>query len=133
MSGAVLYSEGIVEIIEILKLLGGDPRTIDTSLFYEQGTVTAAAAVPILRVQSNADIYSILQIQFSQTSGRGRYLTTGGLPSAAGFGMPILSGGTELIIRGAENINRFLMIAEAGETMEYNAQLFKAQAWAGIR
>lgn len=128
-----MYAPGIDVIIELLKLLAGDPTTVDRALYYEQGTVTDTDVSTIQRVQSQAEEYSILLLQFSETSGRGRYLITGANPSAAGVGMPIISGGTQLTIRGVDNINNFRMISETGQTMEYNALLFKAQAWQRFR
>ena len=128
-----LYSAGLADAVKLLQLLTGDPRFVDTALLYEQLAITDAAIVVIPRVQSQSIIYSIAEIQFSETSGRGRYLMTGGLPTAAGFGMPIVSGGTRLVIRGAENLTKFAMIAEAGETMEANITLFKAQIWMDTR
>ena len=128
-----LYAPALVEIVALLKLIAGDPTTVDQALVYEQGTVTDTVAVAIQRVQAQIENYSILIVAFSETSGRGRYLPTGSSPTAAGVGMPILSGGAVIIVRGTDNINRFRMIAETGQTMEYNALLFQAQAWMGKR
>lgn len=124
-----IYSPGLEEIVRLLRLTAGDPSQTDKAVFYEQATVTAAAVVRISRVAAAAESFSILMITFSETSGRGRYQITGGEPTAAGVGMPIISGGTTLIIKGVDNINNFKMVAETGQTMEYNALLFKAQAW----
>src|SRR5688572_12834731 len=93
------------EIIRLLKLQAGDPATVDRALAYEQGDVTDVEVSIIERLRADTEAWSILFIQFSQTSGTGRYLITGGNPSAAGEGMPILSGGSQLIIRGVDNIN----------------------------
>jgi hypothetical protein len=127
------YAPALVEVVALLKLMAGDPTTIDRAMEYSQGTVTDTAVTAIARVQSQSENFSILLIQFSETSGTGRFLVTGANPTAAGFGMPILSGGTTLTIRGVDNINQFRMIAETGQTMEFNALLFKAQAWQGQR
>lgn len=123
---------GLNEIIRLLKLQAGDPATVDRAIAFEQGDVTDAAVERIDRLAADTEAWSILYIQFSQPSGTGRYLITGTNPTAAGFGMPILSGGSQLIIRGVDNINNFRMIAETGQTMQYNALLFKAQAWREI-
>lgn len=124
-----IYSPGLEEIVRLLRLTAGDPSQTDKAVFYEQATVGATSVVRIARVAAAAESFSILMITFSETSGRGRYQITGGEPTAAGVGMPIISGGTTLIIKGVDNINNFRMIAETGQTMEYNALLFKAQAW----
>lgn len=123
------YVPALVEIIELLRLSAGDPSKTDKALFYEQGSVADTAVSVITRVASQAESYSVLIVQFSETSGRGRYQITGANPTAAGVGMPIISGGSQLTIRGVDNINNFKMIAETGQAMQYNALLFKAQAW----
>jgi hypothetical protein len=123
------YVPALVEIIQLLRLSAGDPAKTDKALFYEQGNVVDTAITVVARVQAQAESYSIMIIQFSETSGRGRYQMTGANPTAAGVGMPIISGGTQLTIRGVDNINNFKMIAETGQAMQYNALLFKAQAW----
>lgn len=128
-----LFAPGIGEIIELLKLTAGDPSKADKAIAFEQGTVTDTAVSTVLRLAAQAEVWSILMIQFSEASGRGRFLITGANPSAAGFGMPILSGGTLLTIKGVDNINNFRMIAETGQSMEFNALMFKAQAWMGQR
>lgn len=127
-----LYAPALPEIIRLLELVAGDPSTVDKAIAYEQSTVTDADVVGIERVADGSEGWSILMIQFAASSGAGRYLTTGGFPSAAGFGMPIPAGGTIIIIRGVDNIVNFKMIAETGQTMISNALLFKAQAWRGI-
>jgi hypothetical protein len=129
----VVYAPGISEMIALLNLIAGDPQQVDKAIFFEQGTVVDTAVTVIGRVQARAENYSILQIQFSSTSGLGRWLCTGADPSAAGFGMPILSGGAFLEIRGVDNIENFKMIAETGQTMQYNALLYKAQRWMAQR
>jgi hypothetical protein len=123
------YIPALIEIIELLKLNAGDPAKADKALFYEQNTVADTAVVKLTRTQAQAENYSILIVTFSETSGRGRYQITGSDPTAAGVGMPIISGGSTLTIRGIDNINNFRMIAETGQAMQYNALLFKAQAW----
>jgi hypothetical protein len=129
----VLHAPALKEMVELLRLLAGDPKTIDKAQYFEQGLVTDTAVSFIQRVASYSEEYSILMVQFSETSGRGRFDMTGGDPTAAGRGMPILAGGSLIVVRGVDNINRFKMIAEVGQSMQYNALLFKAQMWMGER
>lgn len=123
------YSPGLEQIVALLQLAAGDPSKSDKAMFFEQGPVSDLAVTRIARVAAATESYSILMIQFSETSGRGRFQITGAPPTAAGVGMPIISGGSTITIRGVDNINNFQMIAETGQAMEYNALLFKAQAW----
>jgi hypothetical protein len=122
----------LAEIVRLLELQAGDPATVDKAIVYEQIAVTAANIETVDRLRANTEVWSILYIVFSTPSGTGRYLITGGDPTAAGLGMPILAGGSQLVIRGVDNINNFKMIAETGQTMEANCLLFKAPAWREI-
>ena len=123
------FSPGLIEVVELLRLIAGDPLSTDRALYYEQGIVTDAAVRQISRTVSQSEVFSVLTVAFAGSSGAGRYQVTGAFPTAAGVGMPILAGGYVLTIRGNDNINNFRMIAETGETMEFNALLFKAQRW----
>src|SRR5262245_37901885 len=93
---------GLNEIIRLLRLQAGDPATVCRAIAYEQGDEVDTAVSRINRLAADTEAWSILFIQFSQPSGTGRYLVTGTNPTAAGFGMPILSGGSTLIIRGVD-------------------------------
>jgi hypothetical protein len=122
----------LAEIVRLLSLQAGDPATVDKAIVYDQIAVTAAAIADIPRIAAGTEVWSVLYIKFSTPSGTGRYLIDGGNPTAAGFGIPILAGGEQIIIRGVDNINNFKMIAETGQTMEANVVLFKAPAWREI-
>jgi len=123
---------GLNEIIRLLELQAGDPATTDKAIVYEQVPVIDTVIAVISRLQAKTEVWSILYIQFSTASGTGRYLIDGSDPTAAGRGVPILAGGSQLIIRGVDNINNFKMIAETGQVMQANCLLFKSPAWREI-
>lgn len=131
-SGSIV-SPGLDAAVEVLARMAKDDRELrilraqnaPMAVGYEQGTLTATLMRVIADAQSGSSTYSFLAVFFDEASGKGRYqIVPGQLPSAAGSGLPIPSGGSVIYIAGAVNIQQFKMIAETGQTLNYAWVLF---------
>jgi hypothetical protein len=80
-------------------------------------TVTDAAAFSIPNTDNMQILYSTLIVATDEASGKGRYLTSGRRPSALGQGAPLPSGGAIVKVRGNEQIRKFQLIGETGQTL----------------
>ena len=85
---------------------------------YEQNaTVTDAGVYTIPRTDNLQQDFAFLIVMSDQASGKGRFLTSGRRPTATGQGAPFPSGGAIVPIRGNDQIRKFQIIAETGETL----------------
>lgn len=73
--------------------------------------------------QNQIESFNALQVTFASGSGSGRYTIDGTTPTPT-RGVPIPAGGVVLNIVGNTNIQRFQMIAEAGQTLLFFRYLF---------
>lgn len=121
-------------LITLSRFSAGDPEYAERCVLTSAPTaVTDAAAVPASdRALDESDVFSTCIITFTETSGRGRYRIDGPNPTQT-IGVQIPSGGGELTIIGAWNIRSFRVIGEAGQALNFTAQLFKASQWIGER
>jgi hypothetical protein len=75
---------------------------------------------------TTAKKYSYIVVIIEGASGAGRYsLQKGNVPTQAGAGHSIPSGGTVLTIPGTVNIANFKMCPETGQTLTYTMQGFQ--------
>lgn len=88
-------------------------------------TLTDAAIIDIPEARSGQETFYSCSVMFQSTAGSGRYTVNGTPPKATGTGLPIPSGGGQLTISGMDNIRKFRMIAETGQTLNFVYQLFK--------
>lgn len=82
------------------------------------GGITGATIYTVVEAGPNATI-AMLEITFDSTSGTGRYMINGQIPTAAGGGIFIPSGAGVLRVLGGQNIRNFRMIAETGQTLTF--------------
>jgi hypothetical protein len=87
------------------------------------GTLTDAAVVAITEAAQLTTAFSFLVVVFDEAAGTGRYSYIK-QPTAAGAGFQIAAGGGNLVIFGSQNIQRFKMIAETGQTLGYTYGLY---------
>lgn len=130
-----LYAPGILRAVELLELIAGKPTVVERAQFLIDAiAITDAAVVSLGEEAANpTKTWAVAVIQFTQASGAGRYDITGGQPTAGGRGVQIPSGGGQLVIRGAENIRRFLVIGETGAVLEMSGFLFTSPVWANVQ
>ena len=88
-------------------------------------TVTDAAVFSVPDTNNMQRGYSVLIIVTDETSGKGRYLTSGRAPTPAGQGIPLPTGGAFAVITGNDQIRRFQIIAETGQTLNLWYGLFQ--------
>jgi hypothetical protein len=85
---------------------------------YEQNvTVTDAAIYTIPGTSNLQQDFSMLIVMTDQASGKGRFLTSGRRPTPTGQGSPFPSGGAIVPVRGNDQIRKFQLVAETGETL----------------
>lgn len=95
----------------------------DQQGFQGVGGVTGNTVYSINEAQAASRLFYQLVITFDAGSGSGRYRIDGPQPSPA-VGIPIPAGGVTLTITGANNIQAFRMIAEAGQILTFARNLF---------
>jgi ABC-type glycerol-3-phosphate transport system substrate-binding protein len=80
-------------------------------------TVTDAATFAIPGADNSQQRFSLCIVVTDEDSGKGRF-EFGKVPTAAGdVGAPFPSGGAYVPIRGNDQIRKFLLIGETGETL----------------
>lgn len=127
------WAPGFSDIIQLLRLIAGDPILAERAqLLIDATTVTDAAIVTIPETQDFARTYSTMVLRFTVASGNGRYDITGGNPTQT-RGVQIPTGGGELTIRGAENIRRFRVIGEVGQVLNFSGFLFSSPLWNDVQ
>ena len=87
--------------------------------------VTDAAVFAVPNTENMAILYSMLVIATDESSGRGRYLASGRRPTAAGQGIQFPSAGASVTIFGNDQIRKFQIIAETGQTLNLWWGLFQ--------
>lgn len=113
-----------------LASLMGNGTTINGQLDNSgaSATLTDTAIVRIPEADSGETFYQLV-FALQDTSGRSRYSITGTPPKSgavgAAAGVPVPGGGGFIVITGHQNIKRFAIIAEAGQSGNYMYQLFK--------
>jgi hypothetical protein len=80
-------------------------------------TVTDAAIFTIPGTDNMQQQFSSLVFATDEISGKGRYLTSGRQPTAAGQGVPVPTGGALAEITGNDQIRKFQIIGETGQTL----------------
>ena len=85
--------------------------------------VTGNVVYNIVEAQSGSEVFYSLVLTFDQASGSGRFRIDGSNPTVT-TGIQIPAAGTVLTILGNDNIQRFRMIAEAGQTLTFGRYLF---------
>jgi hypothetical protein len=82
--------------------------------------------------QQAEQVFSSMLFQSDSTSGAGRYFMSGRVPtpgiaatSTPALGFEFLAAGSQVVIRGHENIKAFRFIAEEGDSVSYTASLFQ--------
>lgn len=120
------------KVVKLLRYLAGDPATSDRAVFLSDPVAVTDTAVSLIEeAQDLSQDFALAQIQFTETSGTGRFDLTGGNPNAAGTrGMQIPAGGGTMNIRGAWNIRNFRVIGETGNALSFTVMLFKTSLWA---
>jgi hypothetical protein len=88
-------------------------------------TVDGTAVFTVPGTDNMQQAFSTLIIVTDETSGKGRYLTSGRLPTAAGAGIPLPTGGAFAVITGNDQIRKFAVIAETGQTLNLWWGLFQ--------
>lgn len=135
MAGMTLDAPALRKIVEDLAaiirqdyiLRGLQAGNAPLAKYPNYGTVLATAlTVPVpQQLTPGNEVFSWLQVTFSDASGAGFYSVTLDVPTATGTtGFPIPAGGGTLWIPGMANIKNFKVIAATGQTMPFAAQLF---------
>jgi hypothetical protein len=88
-------------------------------------TITDADVVTIPNTDNQQQQFSTLIIVTDETSGKGRYLTSGRRPTAGGQGIPLPTGGAIAEITGNDQIRKFQIIGETGQTLNLWYGLFQ--------
>lgn len=88
------------------------------------GGVTGVTLYNILQAQNENEKFATAVLFFETASGTGRYRIDGANPTAAGGGIFIPAGAGQLIIPGWNNIARFRLIAETGQTLLFFRYVF---------
>lgn len=92
------------------------------------GTLTGSTVLLIPQAQQSDQVFSTLLFMTDQASGKGRFRFDSINPNVSTSppeGMPIYSGGFQVIINGHENIKGFRAVAESGATLNYSWELFQ--------
>jgi hypothetical protein len=94
--------------------------------YFDAQTLGSTTEYTITQARSGSEIFYQLVIMFHETAGRGNYrLDNATLGTGTVAGIPIPSGGGQLVITGNDNIRNFSMLAEAGQTLPFARYLFK--------
>lgn len=91
-------------------------------------TLTGTAVLLIPQAQQSDQIFSTMIFMTDQASGKGRFRFDSINPNISTSppeGMPIYSGGFQIVINGHENIKGFRAMAESGATLNYSYQVFQ--------
>jgi hypothetical protein len=87
--------------------------------------VTDAAIFTIPGTDNMQQQFSSLVFATDEISGKGRYLTSGRQPTAGGQGVPLPTAGAIAEITGNDQIRKFQIIAETGNTLNLWYGLFQ--------
>ncbi len=124
---------GIAKLVELIKYIAGAPDVAERATFLSDSTALTAAGDPLAPVPGVSDdrsqVFTSMDIQFTQASGSLRYDFTGRGPTAAGRGFQFPSGGGMLSVSGAENIRNFRLICETGQLANFTVILYKSGIW----